>query len=264
MPPHPRSPVETHGPWVLLAAAVAAWTLAVILRANEAVATAFEASGATLVLAAVFFSRVRKVGKDGIELDPDRALGAALREPLREGDTPEEARVRALDAVSRNLEVQAGGRPRIGGAGEARRDARAVGLFDGEPSFRRAMMERDRREANLQAGFGNWLSNQGYTVDVEPSDDSRVRVDLVATRGDQRILAEIRPTIEALNLLDASAIVAHRPTELRPVPDGRAVVFADGTEVHADAAALLQKENVAIYLVDIDTGAVRVPETTSS
>ena len=57
----------------LAAAGVVAWLIAVTLALaskGEAVATAFVVAGAPLIAAAAFYSRVRKVSKDGVEVDP--------------------------------------------------------------------------------------------------------------------------------------------------------------------------------------------------
>src|SRR5205085_1656237 len=71
--------VELFGASVLVLAVVAAWVLAVVVASDEVVASVFAASGFALVLAAVFFTRVREVSRGGVKLDPWRALEAAQK-----------------------------------------------------------------------------------------------------------------------------------------------------------------------------------------
>lgn len=92
---------------MLAAAGVIAWLMATslaLLSKGEAVATAFVAVGAPLIGAAAFYSRVRKLTKEGVEVDPLeqlRELDASLPPPSGEVSALEERRgvLEAVEAV---------------------------------------------------------------------------------------------------------------------------------------------------------------------
>jgi len=234
--------LERRGSWVCGGGALTAWILGVILAEHDAVGGAFVVSGFVLLLAAAFFSRVVKVGKEGIELAA-HAGEAARTAPVREGDTLDEAKERTAEAVEAAVLSQT--RPAVFGGLEA--SARA--------STRLRLMTGDQAEVNLLAAFNAWLQGQGYTVLGAELRQDRVRGDLVAERQGERLHVELRPAVENLRLSDSRAITARQPVQRR-ANERRALVFRRGVHIDADARDLLERASVELFSADPETGQV--------
>lgn len=230
------SEIERNGPLVLLLTAIAAWVLAWINAEQEAVATTWAASGFALALAAAFFSRVRKISKDGVEVDP-MDLAIKLGKP-QEGDLPEEAVARVattFDAI-RSAELH---RPRS--------DSAAANRWPASP--RQVAMEQDRVENNLAAAVFNLLHGKGFEVTRESGD--QVRSDLLATKGDTVINFEVRPFIESLGSSEAAAITA-RHSPIQAANAHFALVLRTGVSVAPEASARLVKARTSVVWADPD------------
>jgi hypothetical protein len=176
-------------------------------------------------------------------MDPRRLIAAGEQSPVREDDTPEEAKERVLEVMTRSV-AELGSRP----------PELTTGRRTGRTS-RQVMMERDRRLANVMSYFAHWLQSRGYVVELEGTADP-VRSDIVATRGDTRLLVELRPAIDALRAYDALAIVARRPLGLERDRTERALALASGTTIEPAARQKLDVLGIAIYLVDPNVGTV--------
>ncbi|MDA0178841.1 hypothetical protein OJ997_00920 [Solirubrobacter phytolaccae] len=219
-------------------AAIAAWTIAVA-ETTEAVATAFAVAGFALIAAAAFYSRVIRVGKEGVDLAQvvDIIEGTATEE----GDTPDETKARAIEQVQR-LALP---------AGEATAPSR--------PAIRQALMERDRVEANLKSYFASWLQAQGYSIQRIEERRGDVRADMVAVRQDDdhvdRLVVEIRPAIAILRPSHVGAILARDPIGL-DATSRRGIVLQGTAIVMPEARDQLAEAGVTVFRVDPEFGYV--------
>lgn len=175
-------------------------------------------------------------------MDPRQVIEAGEEAEVRPDDTPDEAKERVLEAMSRSLLHGARGAdsltPRSGGAHQV-------------------LMERDRRMANVLSYFAQWLQADGYDVRLEQRiGPDPVRTDVVAVRGTERILAELRPAIAALRESDARAIAARQPIAPEAAPARRLLVLASNTSVESAARQFLDVQGIEIYFVDPDSGRI--------
>lgn len=159
---------------VLGGVGAAAWVVATVLAVaseGEAVATAFVVAGTPLLLAAAFYARVRKVGRDGVEveslLEGVRKLEESLPSPA-EDVSPLEERRNVLEAVEAVL---------VPPPALEEPDDSLDYLLDpvdrGVQSYGRALrLEQVARE---------WLAREGYRLEPPAADRG---VDFVASSDD--------------------------------------------------------------------------------
>lgn len=235
---------EKHGSWLLASGSAVAWILAVA-ETTAAVATTFAVAGSLLLAAAAFYSRVVRITKDGVDLADvvDVIQGVAIED----GDTPADAKVRAIEGVQRLALA----------TGESASTSRGA-----RPGVRRAMMERERVEANLRSYFVAWLQQQGYTIVQDHPDRDGIRTDMVAERASadgrvERIFIELRPAVAVLRASDAAAIAARKPAAGYTDGARRALVLRDEAIVMPDAEQRLLDEGTTLFKVDVDGGVVR-------
>lgn len=234
---------EKHGAWLLSLGAAAAWVLAVA-ETTDAVSTVFAVAGFLLLAAAAFYSRVVRVSREGVDLADivDVIEGVAIEE----GDTPADAKARAIEEVQR-LALPA--------AGESTPTS-----FATRPSVRRALMERDRVETNLRSYFAAWLQRQNYAIKETYVDRDGVRTDIVAERPKpdgtvDRLFVEVRSAVAVLRASDAAAILARKPRG--SAPDARrALVLRDDAIVMPDAEQRLIEGGTSLFTVNVDAGIV--------
>jgi hypothetical protein len=116
----PKSAARSLGIWtpkwsqlVLAASGLVAWLIAIgltLLSKGEAVATAFVMAGILLIGAAAFYSRVRKLTKEGVEIDPlerIRGLEVNLPPPAADASALEERR-NVIEAVEAAISLPRG------------------------------------------------------------------------------------------------------------------------------------------------------------
>ena len=205
-----------------------------------------------MILAAAFFSRVRKVGKDGIELAD--VVDVIADTPAEPGDTADDLRAKLTTAVEGLPQQQRWPSDKDFGRIAP---GRAAASFLAQ-SDRRLRMERDTRSANLLAAFGNWLAGDGWVISVEVG-GSGFRTDLVATHEidgrTEKLFADMRAAVVGLRPDDAYVIAMRRPPKMA-AGDRRAVVFADGVAFIDDALDVLRESGLEVYIVNADTGDV--------
>jgi hypothetical protein len=239
---------EKHGSWVLAIGSVVTWILALVAT-KDVVATAFALAGFALIVAAAFYSRVVRIGKDGVDLAD--VIDVIERTPVQEGDTPQEVRWRTIESVQQlALAVPLGGANPS--APEESRDRRRASWA----------IERDRGEMNMTDYLIEWLQRQGYRIVSVSKGGERVRTDLVAQRDAgptteaDLLHVELRPAVSVLRRSDAATIA-----EMEQVgsSDGarRGLVFREGTLITPDALALLLERGVTVFTLDTGTGVVR-------
>ena len=237
-----RSQIERHGARVLLGAGVVAWALAIWQVEHEAVATAWVLTGFVLIVAAAFYSRVLEVGRDGVKL----ADIAEAFEDVAPDDTQDEVKAKVLDEVAASR----------GTASDwySFYSAWLRTTPPEDPWQRALLLQGSWKTGQLCLVFRDWLERDGWQI-AEEKASHRFRVDLVATRGNETLYAEVRSAVTKLGAADAHRIVAG----LQTLPDEgtRALVFVAGTAITADALLVLKDANVRIYYVDPQSGAVQ-------
>jgi hypothetical protein len=185
----PRATARSLGLWtpqtgqlVLAGAGAAAWIVAIVLAMiskGEAVATAFVVAGAPLIAAAAFYARVRKVGKDGVEVEPLlqglEALGSRL--PATTDEAALEERGRVLDAAA---EVVVASADPIAYFEEPDRslDYLADPVDRGVENYERAL--------RLDQAAQDWLHREGFSVQVLAADRG---VDYIGRRDGEGVYA---------------------------------------------------------------------------
>jgi hypothetical protein len=204
----PKSTARSLGVWtpkagqlVLAGAGVTAWLVAIILALiskGEAVATAFVVAGAPLIVAAAFYARVRKVGKDGVEVDPLLQGLEALdsRLPATTDEAALKERGRVLDAAA---EVVVASADPIAYFEEP--DRSLDHLLD--PVDRG--VQRYERALQLDQAAHDWLNQAGFVIQSPAADRG---VDYICIRPGEGVYAfEVKssregrggPTPEALH-----------------------------------------------------------------
>jgi hypothetical protein len=234
------SGIERRGSWVLVAAAIVAWSLALWQAEHDAVASAWALAGFVLFVAAAFFNRVVEVTREGVKLD--QVLAAIEDAPVEPGDTSDEVKAKVLDEIKERVFEQTWFDLYAGAVGE--------GEGSSNPYTRAASLERSWRawrESDLVSRFTGWLEEQGWDVRQEGLGD-KFRADLVAVRDGETLRAEVRSAVRALPTRDAVAITIS--PELRPNGARRAVVLVEGTEVSDSARRVLREAAIEIYLVN--------------
>jgi hypothetical protein len=156
--------------WVLGGAGAASWVIAIALAVApeaEAVATAFVIAGAPLIAAAAFYARVRKVGREGVEVDPlledVRKLGESLP-PLAEDVSALEERRGVIEAVEAVVAT-----PPVLEVSDDSLDYLLAPVDRGVQSYERAM--------RLERAAGEWLARAGFSAEPPAADRG---VDFVA------------------------------------------------------------------------------------
>ncbi len=166
---NPRPPwTDQQSQRLLLAAGALAWIIASALAATEtslSVAVVFVPAGWALIGAAAFYSRLRKFGPRGVEVDPAEAIqiySQAIPPAAADASAPGE-RARLLDGLSDYLEDVADPED-IRNAAEFAATRYAAGVA-------------------LEAGAERWLRGEGFEVEVlsGPLDKG---VDLIGRRED--------------------------------------------------------------------------------
>jgi hypothetical protein len=183
----------TTSQFVLVSGGAVAWfaaALLALLSKGEAVATAFVVTGAPLIAAAAFYSRVRKIGKDGVELDPEvlGELFESLPEPA-DGVTPLEERRMVFEAVEAIVE------PPV--------DPEHIDLNYLLPVVDRGVQSYERA-LRLDRAAQAWLAEEGYALEPPAAERG---VDYVCRRDGGIYAFEVKssrggvggPTPEALH-----------------------------------------------------------------
>lgn len=166
---------------ILATAGGVAWLIAVtlaLLSKGEAVAAAFVAVGAPLIGAAAFYSRVRRVTKDGFEVDPleqVRELDQRLAPPA-DGVSALEERRSLIDAIEATVATPS---PTPGP------DDSLEYLLDpvdrGVQSYERAL--------RLERAAQNWLTQEGYALELSTADRG---TDFIARRDGEVYAVEVK------------------------------------------------------------------------
>ena len=178
---------------VLTCTGAGAWLVAVILALcskGEAVATAFVVAGAPLIAGAAFYARVRKITRDGIELDPGVLGELFVRLPQPpEGVSALEERRSVIEAV------------------EAVAAPPAPLELEDDVVYIQASVERGvesyERSQQLESAAQAWLAHEGYEMQPAVADRG---TDFIARRGGGVYAFEVKssrggaggPTPEAL------------------------------------------------------------------
>jgi HJR/Mrr/RecB family endonuclease len=238
---------EFFGRWLALAGATLAWAAAICLAltGHEWIAVVFAVTGALALGAALFYSRIRMITRDGIYLDPELAEEVAEKVE-RTVLTPElrsQVRASALRDLARDTELQTS----PDAADEAVRRVMR----------RRHTAEAERETQRAATAVGEYLEAQGYRVAQELTGDD-YRVDLVGSKDGERVVAELQLNLgwvreeRAGEIIDKlAAILAKFDTR-----DGIVVVTA-GAFVDADARALLEQAGLRLLRIDAESGEVR-------
>jgi len=181
---------ERHGSVILLLAGVLAWlgAVAATIGGHEAVAVTALTTGAGMIGAAAYYSRVRKL--PGVEL-AKAVLDAGGTYEAPRGSTPTEA---VQDFASRFASTVTRIR-RTADSPPAPVDRPYFLHVDGQvPS---GMAARAAHEVVLD--FADYLRSQGWEVQREmPGRDDR-RIDLVAAHDNEQLWVEVKPVVYALN-----------------------------------------------------------------
>jgi hypothetical protein len=201
---------ECHGAAVLLCSGFIAWAgaVAATVAGHGPVAVAAIPTGAGLLGAAAYYSRVRKL--PGVEL-AEAVLGEGAAYQADPQATPTEA----VQDFARKV------------AGElAAGDGEATGLSSQRPYFLhvdrpipQGMVARATWES--QAEFSRFLESQGWNVRKEVLVDNDRRVDMVATRGHEELWIAIKGAIYALNPAVIREIAAQFPASTQAAGGAR-------------------------------------------
>jgi hypothetical protein len=167
-PPKPRPAwTDRQSQFVLFAAGVVAWIIAVVLAAtetSETVAALFVPAGWALIGAAAFYRRLRKFGPRGVEVDPAEAIQsyAEVIPPAPADASAPGERARLLEGLSAYIEDLAHDT-------ELRNAAELA-------------TARYTASSTLEAGAERWLRENGFDVEIlsGPADSG---VDLIGVRG---------------------------------------------------------------------------------
>jgi hypothetical protein len=181
---------ERHGPVILLFAGVLAWmgAVAATIGGHEAVAVTALTTGAGMIGAAAYYSRVRKL--PGVELAKEMLdAGGSYEAPP--SLTPTEA---VQDFTLKFASTVAG----------VRRAADNYSASAGRSHFLhvgtqvpRGMAARAAYEVILD--FADYLRSDGWEIQREVADQGHHSIDLVAAHGDEQLWVEVKPVVYALN-----------------------------------------------------------------
>lgn len=180
---------ERNGPAILLIAGVLAWLGAVgaTITGHEAVAVTALTTGAGMIGASAYYSRVRKL--PGVEL-AKVVLEAGGTYEAPAGASPTEAvqdfALKLADTVPA-AKLQDYRTPEHPGSPY---------FVHVETHVPRGMAARAGQEALL--GFADYLRSQGWEIQREVADGNR-QVDLVASRETDELWVEVKPVVYALN-----------------------------------------------------------------
>lgn len=193
---------ERHGPAILLFAGVLAWlgAVAATIGGHEAVAVTALTTGAGMIGAAAYYSRVRKL--PGVEL-AEVVLDAGGTYEAPPGSTPTEA---VQDFTLKFASTVTGVR-RTADNPPALVDRSYFLHVDAQVP--RGMAARAAHEVILD--FADYLRSHGWEIQREVTDQDHRRIDLVAVHDDEQLWVEVKPVVYALNQAIIREIAEHFP-----------------------------------------------------